>query len=245
MRTSASFPALQQSHLTDRKVRMSKVPDEGLILTGGCYCSAVRYSVTIPALSERPIVLPAAKNEGNGDIIPPAIIFDHCNDCRKAGGAFVQSWFNCPRSWVKWSVPASKELFPTPQGCIDDPASIKGGPRISLTTEDFVQRPALLESFVTHYNSSPDIWRTFCTRCGTNLTYVCSKVRGFDTAPMVDLVLGSLDRESLEMPGVRPDRHFFWNAGIEWIQKVVSDGEVSLQGQALAKHPGFSRLEHV
>ena len=40
-------------------------------------------------------------------------------------------------------------------------------------------------------------------------------------------------------------RHFFWNAGIGWIQKVVSDGEVSLQGQALAKHPGFSRLEHV
>jgi hypothetical protein len=34
-------------------------------------------------------------------------------------------------------------------------------------------------------------------------------MRGFDTVPMVDLVLGTLDRESLEMPGVRPDRHFF------------------------------------
>jgi hypothetical protein len=124
-------------------------------------------------------------------------------------------------SGFEWTLKSSKEPSPVPERCVDDPAITKEGPRTNLTTEYFVQKPASLKSFVTHYNSSPDIWRTFCKRSGTNLTYVCTKVRGLDTASMVDPILGILDQEGLKLPGVRPDRHLFWFAGIEWIQKVT------------------------
>jgi hypothetical protein len=60
---------------------------------------------------------------------------------------------------------------------------------------------------------------------------------------MVDLVLGSLDAESLEMEGVRPDRHFYWESGISWVKNLVAKGDSSLSGTGLPRHPDGSRLE--
>jgi len=68
-----------------------------------------------------------------------------------------------------------------------------------------------------------------------------------DDTLMVDIVLGSLDGESLERQGVRPDRHFYWDSGVNWIKKLVTEGDRSLNenGEGLPKHPDSSRKEVV
>jgi hypothetical protein len=63
--------------------------------------------------------------------------------------------------------------------------------------------------------------------------------------PMVDIVLGSLDSESLERQGVRPDRHFYWDSGINWVKRLVAEGDSSLDTEKLPRHPDGSRLEVV
>jgi len=57
---------------------------------------------------------------------------------------------------------------------------------------------------------------------------------------MSNILLGSLDRESLEKPGVRTDRHFFWEYVVECVQKALADGDAPLP-----RHPNWSRLESV
>ena len=89
-----------------------------------------------------------------------------------------------------------------------------------------------------HYAASPDVTRSFCGQCGTNLLYVYEAV-----SPGNDIVLGTLDRESLEMEGVRPDRHFYWASGIEWVENMVANGDSALNGMKLPWHPGESKSE--
>lgn len=80
------------------------------------------------------------------------------------------------------------------------------------------------------YESSPGIRRGFCGTCGTNLTYHSdTTVEGF--TEMLDLLLGTVDREYLV--GLEPERHFFWDSGIDWVKKLTSDG-----AGPLPKHPG-------
>jgi hypothetical protein len=98
---------------------------------------------------------------------------------------------------------------------------------------------------VVNYASSPEVTRSFCGRCGTNLLYIFEGHENTNPIPMVDLVLGSLDAESLKMEGVRPDRHFYWNSGIEWVKNIVAEGDASLNGKQLPRHPDGTRLEVV
>lgn len=64
--------------------------------------------------------------------------------------------------------------------------------------------------------------------------------------PTVDIVLGSLDTESLEMEGVRPDRHFYWESGVSWVKRLVREGDESLgEGERLPRHPDGRRSEVV
>ena len=217
---------------------MSQLPLEKFTLNGGCYCSAVRYKISIPSYQERPVRDTKEQNENRGELRFPSISFDHCNDCRKATGTLVASWIICPQSWVKWSVPASNSQFPIPTGCSES-TDTKGGERVEIASEMFVKRPTSLVGFVTAFNSSPETWRTFCTRCGTNLSFVCLTGRGGDqsTVPEIDVNFGSLDRESLERQGVRPSAHFYCKYGIDWVQKVLWEGDSSIGGQTLPQYP--------
>ncbi len=62
---------------------------------------------------------------------------------------------------------------------------------------------------------------------------------GWTLGEIVDIAVGTLDRESIEV--VRPDRHGWWEDGVEWIRRLVSDGD----GGALIKHPGEKISEEV
>lgn len=94
-----------------------------------------------------------------------------------------------------------------------------------------------------NYASSEGVTRSFCGKCGTNLLYVFERRK----APIltVDIVLGTLDNESLKKEGVRPERHFYWDSWIGWIKRLISEGDSSLNGEKLPRHPDSSRMEVV
>lgn len=82
--------------------------------------------------------------------------------------------------------------------------------------------------------------RSFCGKCGTNLLYV-SESR--DEIKMADIVLGSLEKESLETEGVRPDRHFYWESGVSWVKQWAREGDKCFAGEEgkLPRHPEGTR----
>lgn len=58
-------------------------------------------------------------------------------------------------------------------------------------------------------------------------------------------MLGSLNSESLERLGVRPDRHFYWDSGVEWVKRLTADGDTSIYGENFPRHPDGGRMEVV
>jgi hypothetical protein len=59
------------------------------------------------------------------------------------------------------------------------------------------------------YQSSPDVTRTFCRRCGSTLQFI--RPARPDT---FSLALGTLDDD----PGVRPSRHIFVGSKAPWFE---------------------------
>jgi hypothetical protein len=82
---------------------------------------------------------------------------------------------------------------------------------------------------VTAYNSSPNnAWRAFCSRCGTNLTWV--RLHSKNDVPGIDVAFGTLDRESLEVEGLRPVNHSYLGLGIDWVKELFGKGLPSFLG---------------
>jgi hypothetical protein len=91
-------------------------------------------------------------------------------------------------------------------------------------------------TFYTEYNSSPDVHRGFCGRCGTTLTFCYMGEKPGWPLPErnFDVSLGTLDAEFLEK--VRPDRHGWWTDGIGWVKELVRNGD-KVNGMPLIRHP--------
>ena len=92
-------------------------------------------------------------------------------------------------------------------------------------------------TYLTKFASSKGVSRTFCSRCGTHLTFVEEKKtgmtkvaeeRGLGWEAMMDVTVGSLDREGLEMEGLRPREVGFEEDGIKWLRSWLQEGEGSL-----------------
>ncbi|KUJ07228.1 uncharacterized protein LY89DRAFT_631807 [Mollisia scopiformis] len=203
---------------------MSPLPSGPFTLHGGCDCTAVRYTISVPAGTTTP-------SEENRLL---KIFFDHCNKCRRVSGALVQAWLSCPQEWLEWSVGSTGPL----------PSEEKVRTWVTTSTKD-VLKSVPGASPVANYASSPGVTRTFCGRCGTNLAYFYAGKGEPEATPMIDIVLGSLDTESLEMEGMRPDRHLYWESGINWVKELVTGGDKSLAlgEEKLPRHPSGSRLE--
>lgn len=66
------------------------MPPEPFTITGGCNCRSIRYTINVPAFSDRPASVycsPGASLPPDAKI--PFIAIDHCNDCRRASGALL------------------------------------------------------------------------------------------------------------------------------------------------------------
>ena len=196
-------------------------------LHGGCFCNAIRYTISVPELASRPIIpqhqikLFGPQSEVNERL--PIISLDHCNSCRRTSGVIVQSWFICPQSWVEFT------LLLRLQGTSGSAETIK------LTTIDFLKPDVgLLErTFAMGFESSEDKYRTFCGKCETHLTFLndgpnhALADKG-NWGPYFDVALGTLDTDSLEMDGLRPYYLVWWKDGIDWVKRLVLEGEKSL-----------------
>lgn len=129
----------------------------------------------------------------------------------------MPAWITVPQDWVEWTQ-----------------TSISGK-KVVCRMGDLVRVPNKDEPSslpVTNYISSPGIRRSFCSKCGTNLAFVDLErdMGGNGEMAKVDIVLGSLDRESIEVEGVLPSRHEYWDSGVEWIKKLVTEGDGVLAG---------------
>jgi hypothetical protein len=96
-----------------------------------------------------------------------------------------------------------------------------------MSTKELVKIQAGNGTTVSNYIPSPSITRTFCRACGTNLLYVADKSADERTGvePTADFVLGSMNRESLEREGLRPERHIYFKDGVNWVRDLVTWGD--------------------
>lgn len=213
------------------------LPDHPLIINGGCNCRAIRYKISIPALASRPLN-PYCIEDNHGRFRVPMVAIDHCNDCRRATGSVLPIWFVTPIAYVTSSV----ILRSSPAAEID-PAKVGADQAREqwLPADDVFQSggPASRDSFLTFYESSENRSRSFCGRCGTNLAYrIHPTPEGWPG--MIDILLGTVDRESLNEEWLAPERQLWWECGLDWVRKFATVG-----AGLSPKHPSYKINELV
>ncbi|EXJ56324.1 uncharacterized protein A1O5_12591 [Cladophialophora psammophila CBS 110553] len=195
---------------------MSYLPRDAIALTGGCYCKAIRYTVKVPAWENRPAVpgaleTPISPTEKVQTRLP-LIDLDHCGNCRRQAGCMIQCWLIVPIDWVEWDL-LRKEATGSQQALHlstrEAVGPLKEGGNSTLT-------------YVSRFSCTDRATRTFCSRCGTNLSYLSTKYLDTPQA-FVDLTVGSLDPEALEL--AKPDRHGWWDFGVDWIKALLRKGD--------------------
>jgi hypothetical protein len=232
---------------------MAFLSSQALKLTGGCFCNAIRYTIHVPDLSSRPLIpgalpTPTGRDkDGKTTQVEtrfPLVGLDHCESCRRSCGGLVQCWCIVPVAWVQFRL--RKVDVDAAKGGTDDGAS-SNAELDNLPTLEIVGKAALTSSVLKLaettlgiYNSSTDTYRTFCKRCGTSLTFCHDADRGpeWTLGPLVDVAVGTLDRECLEMEGLRAERHGWWGDGVDWIKRMVWEGSKDVGGGCgLIRHP--------
>ena len=204
------------------------LPPEPLTIQGGCKCGAIRYKIDIPAISERPPHFSEASESNQETVHLPMIVIDHCNGCRRATGSILPFWICTPISMVSTSCMARPDPAHPPKS----EAVPTAGPWLPAA-EIFKPSAASANTFLTFYESSEGRRRSFCGRCGTNLAYsIFPTPEGWPE--MLDVVLGTVDREFLEGSNLAPERQLWWDCGVDWIQRFATEG-----AGHMVKHPSY------
>ena len=227
---------------------MAYLPNEPVTFTGGCHCRAIRYKISVPALENRPqipgipdTIIQDTTEDGKNvkRKVPtacPFVLVDHCGICRHVAGTPLQFWFVTLTRWVGWTLEPRYAEGKNSSG----ERIVKPAFNLSSTDvcgPDAVTKNIVASTYLSQYSSSPEVTRTFCSRCGTNLSYKSSNFE-IDGEPVMDIAVGSFDDESLSR--VQPERHMWWNSGIGWVKDLLrSDGKVCM------KHPTGSPFELV
>ena len=178
-------------------------PSEALTITGGCNCRNVRYRLSIARLEDRPFHPNFDSTSKLSPVYQPYIFTDHCNDCRRATGSILPAWISGPLEYIEISLKQDGD---------DDHDHYLPGPSILTGPTSKTQGK------LSFYNSSPGRYRTFCTTCGTNLTFWESQIPS-----MFDVALGTVDREHLE--NLAPERHLWWDRPLPWIRDYLDKGD--------------------
>lgn len=215
------------------------LPAHSFTFSGGCNCRAIRYKSTFPPLSERAIHPTADKDDVNrGAVRLPFVAICHCNDCRQATGSILFFGICSPVALVSASClsrSASPGLLQAAKKGDDDNAT---GPWLSAE-EVFLPWPGSSDTFLSSYQSSEGRTRFFCGRCGTCLAYSMRPMpEGWPD--MLDILLGTVDRNDLDTGWLEPERHLWWDFGVDWIRNFASSGAGGLE-----KHPTYKVNELV
>ena len=186
---------------------------------GGCNCGSIRYNVTVPALTLRPTHPRSDPSSAHEPIRLPYVFTDHCNDCRRATGAILPAWITTHIDTVSVITRASKNGNEDASVHSSGEEIANGTPQSARDVFPHVRpsenrrKTANTETTLTKYESSQDVGRYFCCKCGTPIAWWSR------SSPVIlDLVLGTVDREFLEGKDMRPERHMFWEDGIGWVK---------------------------
>ncbi|MCJ1391751.1 hypothetical protein MMC18_004616 [Xylographa bjoerkii] len=200
------------------------LPDHPLVLHGGCNCRAIRYRITVPAQPARPL-----NPFSDGELTFPMIMTDHCNDCRRATGAILPVWICVPSDMM------TCQLEPVSASNSEAAGAASQTESWIPATELFRPGPQSDKYWLKFYKSSSCATRSFCGRCGTNLTYAIwpSMGEGEGWPDIFDVVLGTLEREDLEKEYMAPDRHCWVECEIGWVRELTSGG------RELPRHPTY------
>ncbi|KAF2998010.1 hypothetical protein E8E13_007413 [Curvularia kusanoi] len=198
------------------------LPDEALRIEGGCNCNAVRYRVDIPTKDERPLH-PLAPAES--PVSMPFLALDHCNDCRRATASILPAWLCAPLDMCSVSLVATSSASLAPNAAVRKEQAKEQSSQWIPAADAFIPTAAATateDCFLTSYESSHQRWRWFCVRCGTNVAYTAAMPAGFPS--MLDITLGSVDRHYLDSEALIPERHLWWDYGIDWIHRLATEG---------------------
>ena len=225
------------------------LPKTPFNISGGCNCGAIRYKISVPAQEERPVHFmynPPFTNDttaAQDEIIRmPMVITDHCNDCRSAVGSVLPHWMLTPANMFTMScLPKSADDSPGP-GTVNKSALTARGAdddrRPAFTSAHELLRGddpgALASTWLRLYYSTDheaknkasgsnkftqSTIRSFCGRCGTNLTYMAHPMPDW-YGDYVDVVAGTVDREFLEQGWMKPERELWCKFGMDWVKEV-------------------------
>ncbi|CZR63096.1 uncharacterized protein PAC_12993 [Phialocephala subalpina] len=195
------------------------LPDHAFALHGGCNCRAIRYKIDVPAFEDR--FLHPNRDQAHlpeeDKIRFPMSLICHCNDCRSSSGALVNYAFACLNSYVSFkfqprssSPPLQEEWIPAAN--IFPPA-------------EFKERK---DTYLEFYQSSEMRTRSFCARCGTNLTY-CVWPMPEPWPRFLDIWAGTIDKADLEREDgggewLKPVRHCWIDVEVPWIGRLATEG---------------------
>ncbi|KAE9369025.1 hypothetical protein N431DRAFT_428696 [Stipitochalara longipes BDJ] len=173
--------------------------------------------MNVPKFEERPLSVYCDEHALSQKIRFPQVLIDHCNDCRRATGCLTPVWIATVVSYIDVSIQTTGER-----------AWIKGDDifkRENLGTKQY--------SPFKWYKSSETKFRGFCDNCGTSLCYRSTAL--MESWPdMVDILLGTVDREYLEKDWLKPERELWWDMGVPWIRDLTRGGTIK---EDLPRHP--------
>ena len=197
LRAEPRFLLLALYQLSHLKMPLN---DDALTVEGGCNCGAIRFKIDIPAVSERPLHFSGGSEQHEAPVRLPMIVIDHCNDCRRATGSILPFWICTPIAMLSASCVMRSSAGHRPS------AQTTSTNQKWIPAKDIFE-PCIAseETFITFYESSEGRRRSFCGRCGTNLAYsIFPTPEGWPE--MLDIVLGTIDREYLEKDNLAPER---------------------------------------
>lgn len=195
---------------------MGHLPDEAFTLHGGCNCQAIRYKISVPPVSDRPVNF-YSKSRTAGTF--PMTVHCNCNDCRRGTGSILPTYICVPTSMMLASL-LQEELDSSNKGFVSSASNFasdagesrnshrdkpndtdpRRGPWLpveELLAPDNSSGNIKINPHVRFYESGKTTIRSFCGRCGIMIAYL--KIPTFEGYPNVyDINLASLDKADLD-----------------------------------------------
>ena len=141
----------------------------------------------------------------------------HCNDCRASANISPHVLVTKIKDVDATPIPASER-------------NLSDSERTFETAEllfNHADTKIRANTNLAVYKSSPQRSRWFCRNCGTPLGYSVDDgviPDEWKWPKMLDLWLGTLDRECLEQENMKPERQLWCHYGIPWIRDLADHG---------------------
>ena len=98
--------------------------------------------------------------------------------------------------------------------------------------------PVLKDLHLSVYKSTPERSRWFCSRCGTMVAYSVDPgviPAEWSWPTMLDIWLGTVDREDIEKDYMSPERMLWCDKGVPWIRRLARSGAGGIPEHPLTK----------